>query len=402
MWEIFKTFFMLGCISFGGPATHIGYFRETFVQRLAWLSERQYAEFVALSQFLPGPGSSQVGFAIGYHRLGLKGACSAFLGFTLPSIVIMLLLVISAGELSDSDVFQSVIHGLKLLAVVVVFDAVLLMYKNFCQDKPRILLCLITACTLLISPGVIEQILVLIFAAVIGVIFLKDLDSDNKGQILKKKKHCLISNVCILINYKPLIIFLLLLFILPLFLFLYPATNSTVLASFSLFSDFFQAGSLVFGGGHVVLPLLQNIVEGLVTPDQFLTGYAIAQAIPGPMFTLATYIGYFILPSAPIIGALVATLAVFLPGFLLLLSCLKNWKRLAKIPNLAAAINGVNAAVVGLLISALYQPVFVSAVFSGIDMAMVLAGVYLLKCRKLPIMLLVFLFAATGALLGFI
>ena len=394
MWEIFKTFFVLGCISFGGPAAHIGYFRETFVQRLAWLSERQYAEYVALSQFLPGPGSSQVGFAIGYHRLGLKGACSAFLGFTIPSVTIMLLLVISAGELAGNDIFQSVIHGLKLLAVVVVLDAILLMYKNFCKDTPRILLCLITACTLLISPGVLEQILVLIFAAVIGVFFLK----ENKEDTTKKKKHCLICNVCTLINYKPLVLFLLLLFVLPLLNFFYPAIS----ASFSVFSDFFQAGSLVFGGGHVVLPLLQNIVEGQVTADQFLTGYAIAQAVPGPMFSLATYIGYLILPSEPIVGALIATIAVFLPGFLLLLSCLKNWQRLSKIPSLAAAMNGVNAAVVGLLISALYQPVFVSAVFNSIDMAIVLIGVYLLKRQRLPIMWLVILFAVIGVLLKLI
>ena len=394
MWEIFKTFFVLGCISFGGPAAHIGYFRDTFVQRLAWLSERQYAEYVALSQFLPGPGSSQVGFAIGYHRLGLKGACSAFLGFTIPSVTIMLLLVISAGELAGNDIFQSVIHGLKLLAVVVVFDAILLMYKNFCKDTPRILLCLITACTLLISPGVLEQILVLIFAAVIGVFFLK----ENKEDTTKKKKHCLICNVCTLINYKPLVLFLLLLFVLPLLNFFYPAIS----ASFSVFSDFFQAGSLVFGGGHVVLPLLQNIVEGQVTADQFLTGYAIAQAVPGPMFTLATYIGYFILPSEPIVGALIATIAVFLPGFLLLLSCLKNWQRLSKIPSLAAAMNGVNAAVVGLLMSALYQPVFVSAVFNSIDMAVILIGIYLLKRQRLPIMWLVILFAVIGVLLKLI
>ncbi|WP_025565321.1 chromate efflux transporter [Psychromonas sp. SP041] len=394
MWEIFKTFFVLGCISFGGPAAHIGYFRETFVQRLAWLSERQYAEYVALSQFLPGPGSSQVGFAIGYHRLGLKGAFSAFLGFTIPSVTIMLLLVISAGELASNDIFQSVIHGLKLLAVVIVFDAILLMYKNFCKDTPRILLCLITACTLLISPGVIEQILVLIFAAVIGVFFLK----ENKEDTTKKKKHCLICNVCTLINYKPLVLFLLLLFVLPLLNFFYPAIS----ASFSVFSDFFQAGSLVFGGGHVVLPLLQNIVEGQVTADQFLTGYAIAQAVPGPMFSLATYIGYLILPSEPIVGALIATIAVFLPGFLLLLSCLKNWQRLSKIPSLAAAMNGVNAAVVGLLMSALYQPVFVSAIFNSIDMAVVLIGIYLLKRQRLPIMWLVILFAVIGVLLKLI
>ena len=394
MWEIFKTFFILGCISFGGPAAHIGYFRETFVQRLAWLSEKQYADFVALSQFLPGPGSSQVGFAIGYHRAGLTGACCAFLGFTLPSIIIMLLLVISAGQLAGHHLFQSVIHGLKLLAVVVVFDAVLMMYKNFCKDNTRIFLCLLTATTLLVIPGLLSQILVLIIAALVGVFLLK----DNTTEAPEKDPQNTIKVLTSSINHIPLILFLLLLFFLPTVTALLPSMPQ----AFSVFSDFFQAGSLVFGGGHVVLPLLQNIVEGQVSPDQFLTGYAIAQAVPGPMFTLATYIGYFILPSSPILGALVATIAVFLPGFLLLLSCLNHWQRLSKIPNLAAAINGVNAAVVGLLVSALYQPVFISAVFNGLDMALVLIGLYLLKCLKCPIMFLVLLFAVAGAMLGFI
>ena len=174
MWEIFKTFFILGCISFGGPAAHIGYFRSTFVQRLAWLNEKQYADIVALSQFLPGPGSSQVGFAIGYHRAGLIGALLAFLGFTLPSIGLMLLLVVSTAQLMDNSLFLSVIHGLKLLAVVVVFDAVLGMYKNFCKDNTRIFLCLLTACVLLIWPGIFSQLLVLIGAAAIGVLLLKE------------------------------------------------------------------------------------------------------------------------------------------------------------------------------------------------------------------------------------
>tara|TARA_R110001592_G_scaffold355280_2_gene655712 strand:+ start:1181 stop:2353 length:1173 start_codon:yes stop_codon:yes gene_type:complete len=390
MWEIFRTFFVLGCISFGGPAAHIGYFRETFVQRLAWLSDKQYADYVALSQFLPGPGSSQVGFAIGYHRSGLMGACCAFLGFTLPSIIVMLLLVVSADHLTGNSFFISVIHGLKLLAVVVVFDAVLMMYKNFCKDNIRISLCLFSACVLLIFPGVFEQIFVLIVAAAIGILFLK-----TKPDVLPEKKaHYLINRVTTSINYLPLILCLLLLFLMPLLSVFSPIIQ--------IFSDFFQAGSLVFGGGHVVLPLLQNIVSDQITQDQFLTGYAIAQAVPGPMFTFATYIGYFILPEMPIIGALVATVAVFLPGFLLLLSCLKSWKTLSNIPNLAAAINGVNAAVVGLLVSALYQPVFISAVLNSIDMAMVLLGIYLLKCHKLPIMVLVLLFAVAGALLGFI
>ena len=384
MWHIFSTFFILGCISFGGPAAHIGYFRKTFVQRLAWLSEKQYAEFVALSQFLPGPGSSQVGFAIGYHRAGLVGACLAFLGFTLPSIGLMLLLVISAAQLTDSSLFLSVIHGLKLLAVVVVFDAVLGMYKNFCKDNTRIFLCLLTACVMLIFPGIISQLLVLVAAATIGILFLK----TTQGNEPDKKTHHLINSVAGSINYVPLGLFLLLLLLPPFLAFYSPFMP--------LFTDFFQAGSLVFGGGHVVLPLLENIMAGQIDSDQFLTGYAIAQAVPGPMFTFATYIGYFILPTTPILGALIATAAVFLPGFLLLLSCLKNWKKLSALPNVAAAISGVNAAVVGLLISALYQPVFSSAVFDGVDMALVLIGVYLLKSKKLPIVALVALFAVAG------
>jgi len=388
MWEIFKTFFILGCISFGGPAAHIGYFRTTFVDRLAWLNEKKYADIVALSQFLPGPGSSQVGFAIGYHRGGLAGAVFAFLGFTLPSIVLMLLLVMSAAQLMESTVFLSVIHGLKLLAVVVVFDAVLGMYKNFCKDNTRIFLCVFSACVMLMWPGILSQLLVLISAGVIGCLLLK----PSQDNIPKKTTHHLLKGLGRTINYAPLILFLLLLLLLPFFV-----QHSPFL---QVFADFFQAGSFVFGGGHVVLPLLESIVEGQIAPDQFLTGYAIAQAVPGPMFTFATYIGYFILPNSPVLSALIATAAVFLPGFLLLLSCLKNWKKISELPHLAAAISGVNAAVVGLLISALYQPVFSSAVFNGIDMAMVLIGVYFLKCKQLPIVALVALFALAGGALS--
>jgi chromate transporter len=390
MWDIFKTFFILGCVSFGGPAAHIGYFRQTFVDKLAWLSDRQYAEFVALSQFLPGPGSSQVGFAVGYHRLGLRGACCAFLGFTLPSIILMLLLVSSAGKLADSLIFQSVIQSLKLLAVVVVFDAVLMMYKNFCKESTHIALCLMSACIALIWPTLLGQMLVLTAAACVGVILL---NIRNK-ELPKTKTHCLIKNIFTCVNYIPLILFLLLLFVLPLFSFLSPMM--------AVFNDFFNAGSLVFGGGHVVLPLLETMVGDQLSADSFLTGYAIAQAVPGPMFTFATYLGYVLLPSAPLMGALFATMGIFLPGFLLLLSCLKNWKRLSRMPYLAAAMNGVNAAVVGLLISALYQPVFTSAVFTGTDMAMVLVGIYLLKVKKMPVTWLVFLFAITGVGLSLI
>lgn len=373
---IFRQFFLLGWISFGGPAAHIGYFRRTFVEQLNWISDRDYAQLVALSQFLPGPGSSQVGFALGYRQGGLPGACAAFLGFTLPSVILMLILATLSSGLTDSTLFQSIIHGLKLLAVIVVADATLGMFGNFCRNRISVGLCVFTAAALLIAPGLWTQILVLLCAATIGRLWL--MDSLVAHRFHSEKG----------LSRKPLIAFAVLLLIFPLLAGVSPVTQ--------LFSDFFQAGSLVFGGGHVVLPLLQNIVGDQITGDSFITGYAAAQAVPGPMFTLATYLGYQLLPGAPILGALIATAGVFLPGFLLLLGVLKNWQALAAQPALSGAINGVNAAVVGLLLSALYQPVFSSAVHSGVDFALVVIGFALLRLIRLPIMALVGLAIVAG------
>ncbi|MCW8336221.1 chromate efflux transporter [Vibrio paucivorans] len=378
MLSIFKTFFWLGWISFGGPAAHIGYFRNTFVEKLKWLDDKEYAQIVALSQFLPGPGSSQVGFALGYKRGGLGGACMAFLGFTLPSILIMLALAMLSSQLTEATLFQSVVHGLKLLAVVVVADATWGMYKNFCQNKLSVGLCVATAIALLIAPSIATQMVVLVVAALIG---MKYLGSEVQGSSKTFKPSIL-----------PLALFVILLFGLPVIAYKMP--------ELALFSDFFQAGSLVFGGGHVVLPLLQNIVGDQLTQDAFLTGYAAAQAVPGPMFTFATYIGYELLPQAPIVGALIATIGVFLPGFLLLLGVLKNWQALAANHKVSGAINGVNAAVVGLLVAALYQPVFSSAVAGAQDIALILIGFYLLKQLKLPIVWMVAFFMLAGAVTG--
>ncbi|MBD1555660.1 chromate efflux transporter [Vibrio sp. S9_S30] len=380
MFSIFKTFFLLGWVSFGGPAAHIGYFRHTFVEKLKWLKEEEYAQIVALSQFLPGPGSSQVGFALGYRKGGITGAMAAFLGFTLPSVILMLLLAVLSSQLTDSSVFQNIIHGLKLLAVVVVADATIGMYKNFCQQKITIALCVATALALLLFPNLYTQMMVLVIAAFVGQALLKGQPKENDA------------SRPIQIRWTPLIAFAALLFGLPLV--------GNLMAEIQLFSDFFQAGSLVFGGGHVVLPLLQNIVGDQISQDAFITGYAAAQAVPGPMFTFATYIGYELLPSSPIMGALLATLAVFLPGFLLLLAVLHHWQALASRPKLAGAVAGVNASVVGLLLAALYQPVFTSGVLTGADMAVVLAGFYLLKQHKLPIVALVAFFIGAGLLLG--
>ncbi|RSD30162.1 chromate efflux transporter [Vibrio pectenicida] len=376
MFSIFKTFFWLGWISFGGPAAHIGYFRHTFVNNLKWLDDKEYTQLVALSQFLPGPGSSQVGFAIGYKQGGLFGAIMAFIGFTLPSIILMLGLALLSSQLNQSPLFQSIVHGLKLLAVVVVADATWGMYKSFCKQRLTVSLCLVTAATLLIVPSIFSQVIVLILAAIIGAKYLRsnELSSGNNFHP----------------TAWPIVIFCFLLIALPLLISDIPILN--------LFNDFFQAGSLVFGGGHVVLPLLQNIVGEQISQDAFLTGYAAAQAVPGPMFTFATYIGYQLMPQSPIIGALVATLGVFLPGFLLLLGVLKQWQCLAKTPKVSGALNGVNAAVVGLLLAALYQPVFTSAVINSSDLVFVLIGFYLLKELKLPIIWIVSSFILIGIL----
>ncbi|EMW3081211.1 chromate efflux transporter [Vibrio cholerae] len=380
MLTIFRTFFALGWVSFGGPAAHIGYFRHTFVEKLRWVSEQEYAQFVALSQFLPGPGSSQVGFAIGYHRGGLAGAWAAFLGFTLPSVLIMLLLAGLSSHLLDTPLFEQVIHGLKLLAIIVVADACLTMYRNFCQQRLTAGLCVLTAVAITLAPSLLTQFAVLLLAALVGQARLAPQPSSALEAFHP--------------SWLSLLLFASLLLGLPLL-----AASSPLV---ELFGHFFQAGSLVFGGGHVVLPLLQNALGDSLSTDQFLTGYAAAQAVPGPMFTLATYLGYVLTPEMPVVGALIATLAVFLPGFLLLLGVLKNWSALAQRPKVAGAMQGVNACVVGLLLAALYQPVWSSTVHAPLDWAALLVGFFLFKVLRLPLIGMVGSALLFGVLSGLI
>ncbi|ENM3795609.1 chromate efflux transporter [Vibrio cholerae] len=380
MLTIFRTFFALGWVSFGGPAAHIGYFRHTFVEKLRWVSEQEYAQFVALSQFLPGPGSSQVGFAIGYHRGGLAGAWAAFLGFTLPSVLIMLLLAGLSSHLLDTPLFDQVIHGLKLLAIIVVADACLTMYRNFCQQRLTAGLCVLTAVAITLAPSLLTQFAVLLLAALVGQARLAPQQSFSTTTFSP--------------SWLSLLLFASLLLGLPLL-----AASSPLV---ELFGHFFQAGSLVFGGGHVVLPLLQNALGDSLSTDQFLTGYAAAQAVPGPMFTLATYLGYVLTPEMPVVGALIATLAVFLPGFLLLLGVLKNWSALAQRPKVAGAMQGVNACVVGLLLAALYQPVWSSTVHAPLDWAALLIGFFLFKVLRLPLIGMVGSALLFGVLSGLI
>ncbi|GGP66293.1 chromate efflux pump [Shewanella algicola] len=380
MWQIFSRFLALGLISFGGPAAHIGYFRKAFVDDLQWLDGKQYASFVALSQFMPGPGSSQVGFAIGYHKGGLLGGLAAFLGFTLPSFLLLFLFAVTSAQWLDNSAVQGIIHGLKLLAVVVVADATLSMFNQFCQRKTAKVLMAVTAVVIVIMPSMLTQIAVLIVAAIAGVILL------TRGENMTPETPP------ISLDYRWLAIF-----IFGLVGSLYLIGHDDSLGQ--IFAQFYQVGSLVFGGGHVVLPLLEASVGAYITPDRFLTGYALAQAIPGPMFTLATFLGADLWLESPILGAIVATLAIFLPGFLLMLVGLKSWHTISQRPHIAGALAGVNAAVVGLLLAALYQPVFTSAVIMPLDMAMVIVGFSVLKIFKPSIVWLVLGFAVIGAAL---
>lgn len=376
MWELFWRFLALGCVSFGGPAAHMGYFRAVFVERLKWLDETAYGRLIALSQFLPGPSSSQVGFAIGYQRAGIGGGVAVFLGFTLPSFLLLFLLATAGGTLTDTVYFGGFVKGLKLLAVVVVADAVLSMYSNFCRGRLTGALCILTASALLIAPSMATQFAVLAVGALLGWRLLRAPETPPGGRLR--------------FSWLPLTLFFILLLGLPFLVNLSPSVD--------LLSRFYQTGSLVFGGGHVVLPLLQQTVGDALSIDRFLLGYAAAQAIPGPMFAMSAFLGAEMMPDHALVGALIAVLGIFLPGFLLILSFHDTWETLAKKPGAAGAVAGVNASVVGLLLAALYQPVFVNAVFSALDLSLAIVGFFMLRVIHLPILALVAFFAVAGVL----
>ncbi|PKG83502.1 chorismate-binding protein [Colwellia sp. 75C3] len=385
LWQVFWQFFTLGWISFGGPAAHIGYFERTFVQKLKWIDSESYARLISLSQFLPGPGSSQIGFAIGLRRAGILGGFTAFIAFTFPSFLLLYFLA-TTNQTQDAQWLVNVTHGLKLLAVVVVADAALNMYKAFCKERNTIIICMITAVVLLVAPSLLMQMLVLISAALIGMNIKKsnEVTSVTAAGITTKGK----------INYLPLIIFAALFAGLPLL--------SQSPLWLTIFADFYQSGSLVFGGGHVVLPMLQQALGEAIETDRFLLGYAAAQAVPGPMFSLSAFLGADLLAHSPLTGALIATVAIFLPGFLLVLSFHNAWETLAAKPKVAGAVWGINASVVGLLIAALYQPVFTSAIVTPVDMAVVIVGFFALRTMKVPIIMLVASFIAFGYLMPMI
>ncbi|WP_421318970.1 chromate efflux transporter [Aeromonas veronii] len=368
MGQVFIQFLWLGCISFGGPAAHIGYFQRAFVQRLGWLTQAEFARLLALCQLLPGPASSQLGFAIGRHRAGLGGALSAFLGFTLPSFLLLLAAAIGIGQLGSNLWLDTALHGLKLLALIVVADAVLTMSRQFCATGMTQGIMVVTAAALWWQPGLMTQLLMLAGAALICA-------RSQRGAGSRPASAELPAAAASQPHWPTLLLFGILFIGLPLL--------GSPLGQ--LVADFYRAGSLVFGGGHVVLPLLQESVGHTLNEQQFLTGYSLAQLVPGPMFTLATYLGAQLQPEMPLIGALLATLALFAPGFLLLWAVGPCWQQWLAQPRLAGAVTGINAAVVGLLLAALYQPVWQSAVLAPTDLALAAIGFYLLRVLKLPV-----------------
>ncbi|MCF5729484.1 chromate efflux transporter [Aeromonas veronii] len=368
MGQVFIQFLWLGCISFGGPAAHIGYFQRTFVQRLGWLTQAEFARLLALCQLLPGPASSQLGFAIGRHRAGLGGALSAFVGFTLPSFLLLLAAAIGIGQLGSNLWLDAALHGLKLLALIVVADAVLTMSRQFCATGMTQGIMVVTAAALWWQPGLLTQLLMLAGAALICA-----RSQSGAGSVPASAE--LPSAASSQPHWPTLLMFGILFIGLPLL--------GSPLGQ--LVADFYRAGSLVFGGGHVVLPLLQESVGHTLNEQQFLTGYSLAQLVPGPMFTLATYLGAQLQPEMPLLGALSATLALFAPGFLLLWAVGPCWQQWLARPRLAGAVTGINAAVVGLLLAALYQSVWQSAVLVPRDLALAAIGFYLLRVLKLPV-----------------
>ncbi len=383
--EVLGVFAKLGITSFGGPIAHLGYFRQEIVVRRKWLDETAYTDLIALCQFLPGPASSQVGIALGMTRAGLWGGLAAWLGFTLPSAIA--LTAFAYATTTFKGIVQSGwLHGLLIAAVAVVAQAVWGMAKTQCPDKQRATLALVAAIVILLWPIAIVQIGIIPLAGILGWLFLRSaqtVESSPLPLVLSRR-----------LALGCLVLFFGLLIVLPV---LRQVTQSQPIA---LFDTFFRVGSLVFGGGHVVLPLLQREVvpAGWVTNDQFITGYAAAQAVPGPLFTFSAYLGAVSRP-APNgwLGALIALLAIFLPSFLLLIGILPFWNRLRAFEPFQAALRGINGAVVGILLAALYQPIWTSAIHTPVDFALGLVAFGLLVVWKMPPWVVVVLSALLGA-----
>lgn len=386
--EVLLAFFQLGLTSFGGPAAHLGYFREEFVGRRQWLDDKSYSDLVALCQFLPGPASSQVGMALGFGQRGWLGAIAAWIGFTLPSAVALILFALGISEWA-ALAQSGAIHGLKIAAVAIVAQAVWGMSKSLCPDKTRAWIAVVATLIAVALPSSLGQILAILIGGVAGVKLVR---VDAQPPALPHPHVKGKATGVVLLG-----VFSALLFLLP------PISSMTGSPVLQAFSDFYQAGALVFGGGHVVLPLLQASVvpTGLVSNEAFLAGYGATQTVPGPLFTFAAYLGSIMpAPMGGWIGGLTLLFAIFLPGFLLVMAALPYWESLRQRVSVQQAMAGVNAAVVGILAAALYDPVWTSAIQSKADFGLALFAFALLVHAKLSPVLVVLLTAAGGWLLA--
>ena len=386
--EVFRIFLKLGISSFGGPIAHIGYFREEFVVRRQWLSEPTFVDIVALCQFLPGPASSQTGFAIGLIRAGYGGALAAWAGFTLPSAILMVLFAYGAGALSG-PIGAGLLHGLKLVAVAIVAQAVWGMARSLCPDRVRASIATLSAVIILSSTSSLAQIGAIALGGVLGLWLCRGAPPTADGHIAIPVSRRT--------GFAALAAYFILLLGLPI---AETLSGSTVVA---LFDAFYRSGALVFGGGHVVLPLLREafVAPGWISDDAFLAGYGAAQAVPGPLFTFAAYLGALVRPAPHgIPGAALGLFGIFLPGVLILLGALPFWDGFRRRVAAQAAMRGVNAAVVGLLGSALYTPLWTSSVKTPGDVALALVGFILLTVWRLPPLVVVIVSALGGATLS--
>ncbi|PXW55237.1 chromate efflux transporter [Chelatococcus asaccharovorans] len=386
--EVFTAFLKLGLTSFGGPIAHLGYFRDELVLRRRWIDEKGYADLVALSQFLPGPASSQVGFALGLLRGGPLGALGAWTAFTLPSAILLVLFAYGAAAFGG-PIGSGIISGLKIVAVAVVAQAVWGMARNLCPDRQRATIALGAVLIVLLVAGSFGQVVAIAGGALAGLLVCRTGHAAITSHI-----DFPVSRTFGVIS---LTLFVALLFALPL------VTAATSWQGLAVFDAFYRAGSLVFGGGHVVLPLLETEVvgRGWVSHDQFLAGYGAAQAVPGPLFTFAAYLGAVLGPEPHgLIGAGIALVAVFLPGFLILIGVIPFWDSFRKGESAQALMRGANAAVVGILGAALYDPVFTSAIVGARPFALALTCFVLLMAWKAPPWVVVIVGAAGGVLIG--
>jgi chromate transporter len=389
--EVFRVFLKLGVSSFGGPIAHLGYFREEFIVRRRWLDEQAFVDLVALCQFLPGPASSQTGFSIGLIRAGYGGALAAWCGFTLPSAIIMVLFAYGASALSGSA-DAGLLHGLKLVAVAIVAQAVSGMARTLCPDRQRASIAVLSALLILFSTSSIAQNAAIVLGGLLGLwLCAGALPPPAEGRIRIPVSRP-VGLVC-------LAVFFVLLIGLPI---VQKLGGSSGVA---LFDAFYRSGALVFGGGHVVLPLLREafVTPGWISDDAFLAGYGAAQAVPGPLFTFAAYLGAVVSPTPHgIAGAALGLFGIFLPGMLVLLGTLPFWDSFRQRGDAQAVMRGVNAAVVGLLGAALYNPLWTTSVKSPGDFGLALVGFVLLTVWRAPPLLVVIASAIGGIALAFV